>query len=80
MTLFVQIFAFFSRKVAPSYLSSLLAVQASYVSVWVTGTVCDLERLCIYFSPGLKSSACTDVFSAQHPSYTVPALFTRSVS
>ena len=39
-----------SRKVAPSYLSSPLAVQATFPFVWVAGDVPDLERLSKGFS------------------------------
>ena len=41
-----------SRKVAPSYLSSPLAVQATFPFVWGRWDVPDLERLCIGFSLG----------------------------
>ena len=41
---------FKSRKVAPSYLSSPLAVQATFPFVWVAGDVPDLERLSKGFS------------------------------
>ena len=39
-----------SRKVAPSYLSSPLAVQATFPFVWVAGDVPDLKRLSKGFS------------------------------
>ena len=39
-----------SRKVAPSYLSSPLAVQATFPFAWVAGDVPDLECLSEGFS------------------------------